>query len=101
MGVATSPNNKEQNMNYAMRPLTTEKVTSSGSSAQSSAFNANIEYIRVIPDADCHIEFGVNPTAANTKIFLEAKSSECFKVSPGEKVAVIGSVNLYVTELSE
>ena len=101
MGVATSPNNKEQNMNYAMRPLTTEKVTSSGSSAQSSAFNANIEYIRVIPDADCHIEFGVNPTAANTKIFLESKSSECFKVSPGEKVAVIGSVNLYVTELSE
>jgi hypothetical protein len=101
MGVATSPNNKEQNMNYAMRPLTTEKVTSSGSSAQSSAFSANIEYIRVIPDADCHIEFGVNPTAANTKIFLESKSSECFKVSPGEKVAVIGSVNLYVTELSE
>jgi hypothetical protein len=101
MGVATSPNNKEQNMNYAMRPLTTEKVTSSGSSAQSSAFNANIEYIRVIPDADCHIEFGVNPTATNAKIFLESKSSECFKVSPGEKVAVIGSVNLYVTELSE
>ena len=101
MGVATSPNNKEQNMNYAMRPLTTEKVTSSGSSAQSSAFSANIEYIRVIPDADCHIEFGVNPTAANTKIFLESKSSECFKVSPGEKVAVIGSVNLYVTESSE
>ena len=87
--------------NYAMRPLTTPKVTSSGSSAQSSAFSANIEYIRVIPDADCHIEFGVNPTAANTKIFLESKSSECFKVSPGEKVAVIGSVNLYVTELSE
>ena len=101
MVVATSPNNKEQNMNYAMRPLTTEKVTSSGSSAQSSAFNANIEYIRVIPDADCHIEFGVNPTATNAKIFLESKSSECFKVSPGEKVAVIGSVNLYVTELSE
>ena len=41
--------------NYAMRPLTTQKVTSSGSSAQSSAFSANIEYIRVIPDADCHI----------------------------------------------
>jgi len=72
--------------NYAMRPLTTQKVTSSGSSAQSSA---------------CHIEFGVNPTATTSKIFLESKTSECFKVSPGEKVAVIGSVNLYVTELSE
>ena len=85
----------------AMRPITTQKVTSSGSSAASSAFGANVEYVRVIADADCHIEFGVAPTATNAKIFLEAKSSECFKVSPGEKVAVIGSVNLYVTELSE
>tara|TARA_R100000908_G_C3737550_1_gene134950 strand:- start:844 stop:1098 length:255 start_codon:yes stop_codon:yes gene_type:complete len=84
-----------------MRPLTTQKVTSSGSSAASSAFSANIEYVRIIPDADCHIEFGVNPTATTSKIFLESKTSECFKVSPGEKVAVIGSVNLYVTELSE
>ena len=84
-----------------MRPVTTQKVTSSGSSTQSSAFGANIEYVRVIPSADCHIEFGVNPTAKNSKIFLESKSSECFKVSEGEKVAVIGSVDLYVTELSE
>ena len=38
--------------NYAMRPVTTQKVTSSGSSAQSSAFGSNIEYIRVIPSAD-------------------------------------------------
>ena len=49
----------------AMRPVTTQKVTSSGSSTQSSAFGSNIEYVRVVPDADCHIEFGVNPTAAN------------------------------------
>ena len=49
----------------AMRPVTTQKVTSSGSSAQSSAFGSNVEYVRVIGDADCHIEFGVNPTAAN------------------------------------
>lgn len=85
----------------AMRPVTTQKVNSSGSSAQSSAFGSNIEYVRVIPDADCHIEFGVNPTATTSKIFLESKTSECFKVSEGEKVAVIGTVNLYVTELSE
>ena len=85
----------------ALRPVTTQKVNSTGTSAQSSAFGSNIEYVRVIPDADCHIEFGVNPTATNAKIFLEAKTSECFKVSEGEKVAVIGTVNLYVTELSE
>jgi hypothetical protein len=52
-------------------------------------------------DADCHIEFGVNPTATNAKIFLPSKDVEYFKVSEGEKVAVIGTVNLYVTELTE
>ena len=85
----------------AMRPVTTQKVTSSGSSAQSSAFGSNVEYVRVIGDADCHIEFGVAPTATNAKIFLASKSEEFFKVSEGEKVAVIGSANLYITELTE
>lgn len=88
-------------MHIAMRPVTTQKVNSAGSSAQSAAFGASIEYVRVIPDADCHIEFGVNPTATTSKIFMESKTSEIFKVSQGEKVAVIGTVNLYVTELSE
>ena len=86
---------------FAMRPVTTQKVNSSGSSAASSAFGANVEYVRVIADADCHIEFGVAPTATTSKIFLESKTSEYFKVSEGEKVAVIGSANLYVTELTE
>ena len=73
----------------AMRPVTTQKVNSSGTSAQSSAFGSNVEYVRVIGDADCHIEFGVNPTATNAKIFLASKSYEYFKVSEGEKVAVM------------
>lgn len=88
-------------MHIAMRPLTTQKVNSTGTSTQSSAFGDNIEYVRIISDADCHIEFGTNPTATSSKIFLEAKSFEYFKISSGEKVAVIGSVNLYITELSE
>jgi len=88
-------------MHIAMRPLTTQKVNSSGTSVQSAAFSDNIEYVRIIPDADCHIEFGVNPTATTSKIFMESKTYEYFKVSPGEKVAVIGTVNLYVTELTE
>jgi len=88
-------------MHIAMRPTTTEKLVSTGTSSQTAAFADNIEYVRVIADADCHIEFGVNPTATNAKIFLEAKSYEYFKVSAGEKVAVIGTVNLYVTQLTE
>ena len=71
---------------FAMRPITTQKVTSSGSSAASSAFGSNVEYVRVIADADCHIEFGVAPTATNAKIFLASKSEEFFKVSEVKKL---------------
>lgn len=88
-------------MHIAMRPVTTIKLASGGSSSQTAAFEANIEYVRVISDADVHVEFGVNPTATSSKIFLEAKSYEYFKVSPGEKLAAIGSANVYVTTLSE
>ena len=87
-------------MHIAMRPVTTVKLSSSGSSSQTAAFEANIEYVRVISDADVHIEFGVSTSTAS-KIFLEAKSYEYFKVSPGEKLAAIGSANVYVTTLSE
>jgi len=84
-----------------MRPINTQKVTSSGTSVQSSAFGANVEYVRVIADAACHIQFGVNPTATTSTIYLPADDIEYFKVSAGEKVAVIGTVNLYVSDLSE
>ena len=84
-----------------MRPINTQKVTSSGTSVQSSAFSANVEYVRVIADAACHIQFGVNPTATTSTIYLPADDIEYFKVSAGEKVAVIGTVNLYVSDLSE
>ena len=30
-------------------------------------------------DADCHIEFGVAPTATNAKIFLASKSEDTLK----------------------
>jgi len=88
-------------MHIAMRPITNQKVTSSGTSAASAAFGNNIEYVRIVADADCHIEFGSGPTATTSTIFVPSKDIEYFKVSGGEKVAVIGSVNLYVTELSE
>jgi hypothetical protein len=48
-------------MHKGMRVISTEKVTSSGSSVQSAAFAENIEYVRIAADAACHLEFGVKP----------------------------------------
>jgi hypothetical protein len=84
-----------------MKPKSTQKVNSAGTSTQSAAISDNIFYVRIAADADCHIEIGVNPTATTSSIFLASKDYEYFKISPGEKVAVIGTVNLYVTELTE
>lgn len=88
-------------MHKGMRIISTEKVTASGTSVQSAAFVENIEYVRIAADAACHLEFGVNPTATTSTIYLPANDFEYFKISPGEKVAVIGTVNLYVSQLSE
>jgi hypothetical protein len=88
-------------MHKGMQVKSTEKVASSGTSAQSAAFADNIYYVRVVADAACHIEFGTSPTATTSKVYVPADDIEYFKVSPGEKVAVIGSVNLYVSQLTE
>lgn len=88
-------------MHIGMKPVSTQKVTSSGSSVQSSVISENIFYVRIVADADCHIDIGVNPTATTSKIFVPSKDVEYIKISPGEKIAVIGSASLYISELSE
>jgi hypothetical protein len=88
-------------MHLAMRPKSTQKINSTGTSAQSAKISDNIFYVRVAADAACHIEIGVNPTATTSSIYLAANDYEYFKISPGEKVAVIGTVNAYITELTE
>ena len=91
--------------NYGLRPGTTQKVSPSGSSAATgNAFGSQTEYVRIAATADIYILFGANPTAVSTAgsstIFVPADEPEIFKVSPGEKVAVIGSAEVSVTEMS-
>ena len=87
--------------NYALKPGTTQKVSPSGSSAATAAkFGTQTEYVRVASDADLHIVFAVSPTATTNDIFLPADQPEIFKVSPGEKMAALGSGNVSVTEMS-
>lgn len=88
-------------MHIGMKPVTTVKLGSTGTSSQTAAFGNNIEYVRVVADAAVHIEFGTNPTATSSTIYLPADDIEYFKVSGGEKLAAIGTANVYVSQLSE
>jgi hypothetical protein len=66
-----------------------QTVAIGGTSAQSSAFNADTELIRVHTDAICSILVGSNPTATATKMRLAAGQTEYFLVVRGSKIAVI------------
>ena len=87
--------------NYGLRPGVTQKISPAGSSvATSTAFGSQTEYVRVAADADVHIVFAASPTATANDIFLPLDKPEIFKVSPGEKMAAIGTANVSVTEMS-
>jgi hypothetical protein len=64
-------------------------VAIGGASAQSAAFNAKTNWVRIHTDAICSIKFGSNPTATADDARLAANATEFFKVVAGQKVAVI------------
>lgn len=77
---------------------TTQKLTSSGSSAASTAFT-NDTTVRIVADAACHYKIATAPTAATTDVYLPANTGEQILIKAGNKIAVIAaSVNFYVTE---
>ena len=88
--------------NYALRPGTTQKINTNNSSQASSAFGSQSEYVRICSNAAVHILFGANPTATSSSIFIPANEPEIFKISPGEKVAIIGTSgdDISVVEMS-
>lgn len=78
---------------------TTQKISSSGSSAASTAFSADT-ICRIVASADCHYAIGTNPTATTSNVFLPSKSGEQILIKKNNKIAVIAaSVDLYVTPL--
>ena len=66
-----------------------QTVAIGGGSTQSSAFRTDTKLVRIHCDAICSIRFGTNPTASSTTARLAANQTEYFKVTPGDKVAVI------------
>lgn len=66
-----------------------QQVSTSGSSAQSSAFGAKTQKIMVVATADAYITIGTNPTATSASFYLPAKVPLWFGVQPGEKLAAL------------
>lgn len=66
-------------------------VAISGASAQSAAFAATTNFIRVETDAICSIAYGGNPTATVNNFRMAADQVEYFGVNPGDKIAVISN----------
>lgn len=70
-------------------PIAEQTLAMTGTSAQSSAFNAQTRVIRVHTDAICSVLVGSNPTATTAKKRLPADHTEYFAVQPGDKIAGI------------
>lgn len=69
--------------------LAAQKVTVAASSAQSSALNIDTKYVILTTDTVCQWEEGSSPTADTNSQFLPANAPRAFKVTGGNKLAVI------------
>ena len=73
-----------------MPPLVDQTpITTSGTTAQSSAFSGDTKLIRAWCDTQSAIVIGANPTATTNNLPLSAGSAEYFNVIPGQKAAFI------------
>ena len=84
---------------------TTQKVTTSGTSAATSnAVGSQIRVVRLKATEDMHIAFGTSPTATTSDPLLSAGETEYVDISPSLKVAAIQASTagtLYVTEVTK
>lgn len=86
------------------RDISTEKVTTSATSAQSSAISDGIFVIRLVTTVDSHFVIGANPTATTSDAFIPAKTEFYLGIKPTEKVAVrtsTGSGLAFITGVSK
>ncbi len=64
-------------------------ITTSGTSAQSSAFGGDTKMVRVWCDTQSAVAWGANPTATTNNMPLSAGVGEYFQVLAGQKAAFI------------
>jgi hypothetical protein len=75
----------------------------STSVANTTAFAAGTNVVRVVAATGCHIAFGASPTATTSSTKIPANVAEYFAVTAGQKIAAIRTTTsgtLHVTEVS-
>ncbi len=99
---ALAQSHGNQSIFQTIRKGACQTISFTGTSAQASnAFATNVSVIRLFATQDCFIEFGSNPTADNTGMFIPGGIICHTNVIPGEKIAAIrvsNSGTLYITE---
>lgn len=101
----TLPTDDNGNRIQALKPYSTEKVSYTGTNAQSSTFTDQIYIIRVASTTDCFIAIGTNPDATSgDNLYLPAGSVEYFVVCKDGTdklgVAQVSSAgDIYITEM--
>jgi hypothetical protein len=69
-------------------PAVANQTVTFTTAVQSSAFNANTKFIRLIADAECHLLFGADPTATASHQMVPVDTEIWRMVVPGQKVSV-------------
>jgi hypothetical protein len=73
----------------AVEPAVAEQAVTFTTTTASSAFNGSTRYVRIISSADCHVRFGLAPTATTSTAKLLAGVAEWRAVTPLHKVAAV------------
>lgn len=79
----------QESAQLPMLPPVAQQVVTFTTTTQSAALNSSTRFVRLIADADCHIEVGANPTATTSGMKLIAGAAEYFGVTPGHKIAAV------------
>lgn len=72
----------------AMEPAVGSQNVTFTTAAQSAAFAPQTNFVKLHPDANCHVVFGSDPTAVAASEFLLANMDHWRGVKPGHKVSV-------------
>lgn len=68
--------------------LTTQTVTGTTTSVQSSTLHDKTHFVRIVSDLDAVIEIGTNPTASASTTRLPADQVEYLGITPGDSLKI-------------